>query len=125
VAVGDTAADIAARKVGDKKFVYDAMASSLVFNAKTPNQNRCAKDGLYEKDGEWNTAELICVGDKAIQVINGHVVLRFTRSRKVVGDGFEPLTAGRLLLQMEGSEIYFREIEIMPVTEVPVEFAAH
>ncbi len=122
VAVGDTAADITARKVGEKKFVYDAKAESLVFCAKTPNQNRCAKDEMFEKNGEWNTAELICVGDTAIQVINGHVVLRMTGSRKVAGDGFESLTGGRLLLQMEGAEVFFREIEIRPVSVVPAEF---
>ncbi len=124
VAVGDTACDITARKVGEKKFIYDATALSVPFSAKTPNQNRCNKSEMFEKDG-WNTLELICVGDTAVQIVNGHAVLRLTGSRKVVGSVSEPLTAGRLLLQMEGSEIFFREIEIKPVSEVPAEFATH
>jgi len=122
VAVGDTAADITARKGDDKKFVYDPAAPVLIFCAKTPAQNRCLRSVSYEKKGEWNTIDLICVGDTATQVVNGHVVLRLTGSRKVAGDGFEPLTSGRLLLQMEGSEVFFREIEIKQVTEVPAEF---
>ena len=122
VAVGDTAADITASKVDEKRFVFDAKAAPLAFFAKLPNLNRCSKNGLYEKDGEWNTLELICMGGTAIHVVNGHVVLRLTASRKVAGDGFEPLTGGRLLLQMEGSEIYFRDIEISPVKEMPAEF---
>ena len=125
VAVGDTAADITARKGDDKKFIYDEQAPVLAFCAKNPAQNRCLRSVVYEKNGEWNTLDLICVGATAIQVVNGHVVLRLTASRKVTGAGFEPLTGGRLLLQMEGSEIYFREIEIMPVTAVPTAFAAH
>jgi len=124
VAVGDTAADITARKGDDKKFVYDEQAPALAFCAKTPAQNRCLRSTSYEKSGEWNTLDLICVGATAIQVVNGHVVLRLTASRTVAGAGFEPLTGGLLLLQMEGSEIYFREIEIMPVTAVPSAFAA-
>jgi hypothetical protein len=123
VVVGDTAADITAKADG-KRFVYDPQASVLPFCAKTPNQARCSKVGSFEKPGsEWNTIELICVGDQAIHVVNGHVVLRLTGSRKVVGDGFAELSAGRLQLQMEGSEIFFREIEIRPVTEVPADFA--
>jgi hypothetical protein len=124
VAVGDTACDITAKKVDEKKFVYDPKAPTLPFSAKTPNQNRCNKSEVFEKDG-WNTLELICVGDTAIQIVNGHAVLRLTGSRKVVGEGSEPLTAGKLLLQMEGSEIFFRDIEVRPVTAVPAEFAAH
>lgn len=122
VAVGDTVCDITARKVDEKKFVYDPTAPALVFSAKTPNQNRCNKSENFEKEG-WNTLELICLGGSAIQIVNGHAVLRLTHSRKVAGDGFESLTAGKLLLQMEGSEIYFRDIEIKPVTEIPAEFA--
>jgi len=125
VVVGNTAADITAAKVDEKKFVYDPKAVPLTFSAKTPNQSRCSKMGMFEKPlDEWNTLELICVGDQAVHVVNGHVVLRLTASRKVVGAGFEPLTGGRLQLQMEGSEIYFRDIEIKPATEVPPEFVA-
>lgn len=122
VAVGDTACDITARTADGKKFVYDPTAPVLVFSAKTPNQNRCNKSENFEKDG-WNTLELVCVGDEAVQIVNGHVVLRLKGSRKVAGEKSEPLTAGKILLQMEGSEIYFRDIEIKPVTAVPVEFA--
>ncbi|MFT3784240.1 MAG: DUF1080 domain-containing protein [Nibricoccus sp.] len=122
VAVGDTACEITARK-DDKKFVYDPKAPALTFSAKTPNQNRCNKVEMLEKDG-WNTIELFCVGDSAVQVVNGHLALRLTHSRKTIGDKVEPLTAGRLLLQMEGSEIYFRDIEIKPAAEIPAEFAA-
>lgn len=123
VAVGDTACEIAARKVDEKKFVYDPAAAPLPFSAKTPNQNRCSKSTLHENDS-WNTLELICVGDKAVQIVNGHVVLELARSRKAVGDGYEPLTSGKLLLQMEGAEIFFREIEIRPVTEIPAKAVA-
>jgi len=48
--------------------------------------------------------------------------LRLTASRKVDGAGFVSLTGGRLQLQMEGAEVFFREIEIEPVAEVPAEF---
>jgi hypothetical protein len=123
VVVGDTAADITAEKVDEKSFVYDAQAQMLTFCAKTPNQSRCSKVGLFEKpSGEWNTIELICVGDTVVHVVNGHVVLRLTASRKVDGAGFVSLTGGRLQLQMEGAEVFFREIEIEPVAEVPAEF---
>lgn len=126
IVMGDTAVDITARKVSDKKYAYDDKAAKMMFCAKTPNQSRCSKAGAFENPtSEWVTLELICVGDTAIHVVNGHVVLRLTGSRKAVGDGYEPLTGGRLELQMEGSEIYFRDIEIKPVTEIPAQFAEH
>jgi hypothetical protein len=123
VVVGDTAADITAKKVDGKSFVYDAQAQSLTFCAKTPNQIKCAKSELFERSyGKWNTIELICVGDTAIHVVNGHVVLRLTMSRKTDGAGAVALTGGRLQLQMEGAEVFFRDIEIEPVAEMPAEF---
>lgn len=123
VVVGDTAASITAREVDGKRFVYDPKGAVFDFCARIPNQTKCAKAVLHENKSEWNTLELICVGDTAIHIVNGHVVLRLTASRKTVDGGYAPLTGGRLQLQMEGAEIYFREIEIMPVTAVPVIFA--
>jgi hypothetical protein len=125
IAMGEAAADIHARRIDDKHFVYDPAGDRLTFGNKTPAGPACGRMGEeYEKPvGEWNTLELICVGDECIQVVNGHVTLRVAASRQLSGNDFVPLTKGRLELQMEGWEIYFRDIQICPITKIPDGFA--
>jgi hypothetical protein len=127
IAMGDAAADIHARRIDDKHYVYDPAGDPVTFGNNTSAGPTCGRmGGEYEKPaGAWNTLELICVGDECIQVVNGHVTLRVAASRQVSGRTFVPLTKGRLELQMEGWEIYFRDIEIRPIKEIPAEFAAH
>jgi hypothetical protein len=35
-----------------------------------------------------------------------------------------PVTSGQLILQSEGAEVYYRDIEIQPITAIPAEFLA-
>ena len=53
--------------------------------------------------GEWNTAELVCMGDKAEFYFNGKLVNRLTR--------LSP-SRGKIQLQSEGCPIEFRRIAI-------------
>jgi hypothetical protein len=57
--------------------------------------------------GEWTRLEVIADGDRVTNVVNGKVVNEGTRSS---------LTEGRILVQSEGAEIYFRRIDIEPIT---------
>lgn len=69
-----------------------------------------------ERANDWNAIEIVVSGGVATQSLNGVEVAR--------GDGFtiawpgqaaEPLTCGKLQVQSEGSEIYWRGIEIEPL----------
>lgn len=116
-AVGPVQADIPARPAGEKLFQYDPAASLLDFGVGTPHGNRVIKLSDHEKPhGEWNTIELYCVGDEAIHVVNGQVVLRVRGLRTAAG---ERLTSGCLQLQSEGAEVFYRAIEIRPLTTLP------
>jgi hypothetical protein len=57
--------------------------------------------------GEWTRVEVICDGDKITNVVNGKVVNVGTRSS---------LTRGKIIFQSEGAEIFFRRIEIRPLS---------
>ena len=35
----------------------------------------------------------------------------------------ESLTAGQISLQTEGAEVFYRDVEVRPISSVPVEFA--
>ena len=78
-----------------------------------PGNPRVIRSADHEKPhGQWNTVEVICAGDTATHVVNGQVVNRFINSRKREGDGVAPLTKGRIQLQSEGAEVFYRNIEI-------------
>ena len=126
VVMGDALADLRANKIDAKRVGYDPAAEIVTFGNKLPLTPYCTKTGKdYEKPvSEWNTLEIYAVGDSAVQIVNGQVALRLTGSRKIVGDGFAALKGGRIELQMEGWDIFFRDIEIKSVTEIPAEYAA-
>jgi len=83
----------------------------------TDSQARILRQGNYEKPlGEWNTMEIIADGNTLIHVVNGHEVLRMENSRQVVDGKVVPLTRGKFSIQSEGSETFFRNIEIKPLS---------
>ena len=71
--------------------------------------------------GEWNQVELYVFEDKAIQIVNGVEVLRVTDLRYEKDGEAVPLREGKLQLQSEGAEVYYRNIEWRPIAALPVE----
>ena len=61
------------------------------------------KDHVEKERGEWNQYEITCKGDTVKLVINGQLVNEGTEAS---------LRSGRILIQSEGAEIYYRKIEI-------------
>jgi hypothetical protein len=81
---------------------------------------RVVKDGTYERLEGWNTAEVIVRGNTAVHLINGRVNNRAYGIFQPGPNGEPvPLTRGRILLQAEGAEIMFRNIEIRPLDPLP------
>ena len=118
---------VPARRLDPTKrlFQYEPVAGVPTdFLEQPPIGNRCIKDPDNEKPaGEWNTVELICLGDESIHIVNGKVVMRLAKATRLDGANPAPLTAGKILLQSEGAEIYFRNVELRAITAVPAEFA--
>ena len=109
----------------DALWLYDPAGQPTVFVQRTPIGNRAVRLVDAEKPkGEWNTLELICLNGNSIHVVNGRVVMRLGRAQRL--DGVEPasLASGRISLQTEGAEVFYRHVEIRPITEIPIEFAA-
>lgn len=79
---------------------------------------RILKLGNYEKKtGEWNTMEVIADGKTLIHKVNGKEVLRVANSQQLVGGKLVPLTKGKIQIQSEGSEVFYRNIKIAPLTK--------
>ena len=56
--------------------------------------------------GEWNRMDIVCRGDSITYLLNG-VLMNQARGAK--------WTAGKILLQSEGAEIFYRKFEVRPL----------
>jgi len=77
---------------------------------KGPSQNvtgfRDSIGDLEKPHGEWNVLELVTQGNNVKQYVNG----------KLANEGTDPSpTAGKILLQSEGAEVFFRNIKLYPL----------
>jgi hypothetical protein len=79
----------------------------------------------YEKPGEWNSVELICFGDKSIHIINGHVVMALTQLVYKDGNELKPLTKGKIQLQSEAAEVFYKDVQIKSIDAIPSEYASY
>ena len=107
---------------GDIQWIYNPTAEHRLFRTGDqfePNRGRRIRD--YEKPlGEWNTIELICLGDKSLHIVNGYVVMVLENAKNWVDDeNYLPLARGKIELQSEGAEIFYRNIEIREIESVP------
>ncbi|MEO9966032.1 MAG: DUF1080 domain-containing protein [Reichenbachiella sp.] len=86
----------------------------------------CLRSNNYEKpEGEWNTLELICYEGKSIHIVNGEIVMILRQSRYVVNGKSIPLTKGKIQLQSEAAEVYFKDIEIQELEIMPERFVKY
>lgn len=76
----------------------------------------------FEKAGEWNSVELICFEDKSIHIINGHVVMALSKSVYKDGDVLKPLKKGKIQLQSEAAEVFYKDIEIKSIKNMPEQY---
>ena len=103
---------------------YDPTGEWTFFSQSQGAQGRCIKQPDNEKPtGEWNTVELITLGDDSIHIVNGKVVMRLHGPLRIDADLPTPVTSGPIILQSEGAEIFYRDIQVRPITAIPAEFA--
>ncbi len=86
-------------------------------------QGFCLRSANYENEhGEWNTLELICFDDKSIHIVNGQVVMILKNSRYVQDGKSIPMNKGKIQLQSEAAEVYFKDIKIRDLASLPSEY---
>ena len=104
-------------------WLYDPKGEPILFEQKAPISNRCVKLADFEKpNGEWNTLDLICFNGDSIHIVNGKVVMRLKNAQRIDGAAPAPLTSGQISLQTEGAEVFYRGVEVRPITAIPAEF---
>lgn len=108
---------VPARMIG-KQWYYDPRGEPRVFPPGRANwygrdpmwkdvKGFRGKNDVERPVGEWNTLECICDGGRITNILNGKVVNAGTNASH---------TRGKLLFQSEGAELFFRRIDLQPLT---------
>ncbi|TRX39447.1 3-keto-disaccharide hydrolase [Flavobacterium restrictum] len=122
--IANAAIDI---KAYDSEGVMSAIANEkqpfLSFGTHTERTGYCTRKENYENPmGEWTAIELVCFEGKSLHIVNGHVVMVLQNSRFWDGNQFNPLLEGKIQLQSEAGEVYYKEVMLQPITALPTEF---
>lgn len=115
----------------DKKFYTYKEGAKLRTYYAAKNLQTAAHDSLAKRrvfkafdaekpHGQWNDVELIVFNDSSIHIVNGKVVMRLFNSR--IKDSGKSLTSGKIILQSEGAEVFYKDINIKQIQEIPKEF---
>jgi hypothetical protein len=83
-----------------------------------PTTTRLLKDGDFEKLDDWNTVEVITQGARATHLVNGRIVnlLQNLEQTDAQNAGqFVPIVRGRIGIEIEFAEIWFRRIDVKPL----------
>ncbi|MGL1888979.1 MAG: ThuA domain-containing protein [Reichenbachiella sp.] len=128
IALGDVYGDVSSdKKVNDNNktvFVYNPKGELMPFKfEKGYEDGRVSKSILNENPkGEWNTIEVICVGTTSMHIINGKVVNVVINARYDVNGKTIPIDRGKIQLQSEAAEAYYKDMKIKSVSEFPKKY---
>ncbi len=84
----------------------------------------CGAQDYNSPEGEWTTLELICYEGKSLHIVNGKVVMALQNFRHASAQGDEPMDEGKLQLQSEAGEVFYKGIEIRLLEQMPEEYVS-
>ena len=116
--VGGTLSDVPVTAKSDSEYVYNPKGTLTTFSQGSKVGRHCIKQGDAENpSGQWNTLDLYCHGDTSIHVVNGKVMMVLYHNRQPD----TPLNKGKIQLQSEGAEVFYRKIKIQQIDKLPKE----
>jgi type 1 glutamine amidotransferase len=120
---GDVPATKKTRKNGKSYYVYNPKSDLVPLKWQKYDASQASKSGLYEKpNGKWNTLEIYCLGNESIHIVNGHVVNRVKNARYDINGKTIAVTKGKIQIQSEAAEVYYKNIKITPITKFPSKY---
>jgi hypothetical protein len=112
--------DIPVIKKSDSEYVYDPAGRLYTFSLTGKVGRHCIKQGNAEKaSGEWNTLDLYCHGDTSVHMINGKVMMVLYHSSQLEKGQVLPLVKGKIQIQSEGAEVFYKHIIVEPLDAIP------
>jgi hypothetical protein len=119
---GEVTLDIPAAKTDTAAwYAYNPNESlkTVSFHKLMENRRVIKKQEADFVGNKWNKVELYCFGDSIIHVVNNKVVLRAYNSKKATTLEQEALKSGKIGIQSEGAEVYYKKIKIKTLTKKP------
>jgi hypothetical protein len=112
-------------------------ADIRVVDTENPHKPRYSPDGelrslnqtvthgptIEKPNGEWNALDIYTVGQTSIMLVNGKpgMVLTNTGTWDRKTKSSRPLTRGKIQIQSEGAEIFYRKMRLTGISEIPDE----
>lgn len=123
-AVGGTSIKVQVGQQGTPEkpeYLWSPAGHDEVFRSGAKAGGRAWRSVDAEKErGQWNTLDLYCLGQTSYHVVNGVLVMILRDSEQPDGkDGWTPLTKGKIQLQSEGAEVFYRAITVEPIERLP------
>ena len=78
-----------------------------------------------DRPAQWNRLELVCYQADCVHIVNGRVVMALRNARYRDGAQWIPMTGGKLQIQSEAAEVFYRDIEIRSIPAMPAELAKY
>ena len=72
---------------------------------------------------QWNTVELICFEGQSLHIVNGQVVMVLKNSRYQQDGRDIPMWEGKIQLQSEAAEVFYKNIRLQPLAQLPAQYA--
>lgn len=121
--IAGSVADIRAVRQQDT-LKYDPSAAPMHLGNGGPNW--CQATGSQETPNNgWTELELLNVNGQSLHLVNGKVVLALTNSGYMAGGQRQPLTHGKIQLQSEAAEVFYKDIMIRPLAAMPAQYAQY
>tara|TARA_R110002126_G_scaffold291731_2_gene456138 strand:- start:8378 stop:9985 length:1608 start_codon:yes stop_codon:yes gene_type:complete len=127
IALGDVYGDVPAEKKikenGKPYYVYNPKGDLAPLKWAKYDAGQASKSVLYEKpNGEWNTLDIYCLGSESIHLVNGYIVNRVKNARYDIDGKTIPVTKGKIQIQSEAAEVYYKNIKISQITKFPSKY---
>lgn len=118
--VAGTGFDIKSTLNADSIFQYDPQGSLHTFSQESEVGRHCKKFPDAENpSGEWNTIDLYCYNGTSVHVINGKTVMVLENSTQTDNGKAAELSKGKIQLQSESAEVFYRNIKIRTIDRIP------
>ena len=85
---------------------YMVDGTSIVVDGELQKRYKKKTKDAEKPTGEWNTIEVVCDGHKIANIVNGVVVNEGSMAS---------VTKGKIVLQSEGAEVFYRKVELTPL----------
>lgn len=113
-------ADMPVIKRSETDYVYSPQGVFTTFKEGGTQGRHCIKTSDAENTpGQWNTLDLYCHGDTSVHVVNGKVMMVLYHLKQMDTGNESPLIKGKVQIQSEGAEVFYRQIRIQAIKQLP------